>query len=398
MADILQLDRMARASSGMEGIHYKGKDWLWSQDLQGGGYSNINQLQYDTQSVSNSGQWILWSEAFLSVPYQISATNIGYASTGGYDTAAAVCWKAGYWNLVESCQISCQNRTVNNLASKTNMIQCARALINPDYQKATYSLLTYGFTQDTAESNTFVGGATTGGYCVNNRILGSATQGTGPYSTLVSTVNTGLINRAKFMCFEPPDAIQTTTTLANTYRPFSQLVSTTTMRTSGIAVIPLKYISSFFSEEVLGMPLKNLRMYLQVNINQGSAVYNTTTHQTTASTFPFGTIPITLTDAGIANIISGDTSTVTLAIGTYNGTTTPTRLYYPQVQLPAQLEAKIPQVIKHTVCYRDMQYFQLQGVTAGAQFNWQISKLMEITSDVKSVLSDSPRKRARLLN
>ena len=45
MADILQIDRMARSSSNMEGVHYKGKNWLWSQDLQGGGYSGITQLQ-----------------------------------------------------------------------------------------------------------------------------------------------------------------------------------------------------------------------------------------------------------------------------------------------------------------------------------------------------------------
>ena len=51
MADILQIDRMSRMSN-KTATTYKGIDWLWSQDLQGGGYSNIRQLQYDTQSVS----------------------------------------------------------------------------------------------------------------------------------------------------------------------------------------------------------------------------------------------------------------------------------------------------------------------------------------------------------
>ena len=86
---------------------------LWPQRPHGGrSIKPLIGLRYSlcrTRKVrvpQNSGQFILWSQAFLSLPYSISATNVAQ------DTAGAVALKAGYWNLVESIQISCQNKTV----------------------------------------------------------------------------------------------------------------------------------------------------------------------------------------------------------------------------------------------------------------------------------------------
>ena len=142
MADCLQIDRLMR-QSGSQGMTYKGIDYLWSQDLQGGGYGGITQLQYDTQSVSNSGQFIVWSQAFLSIPYTITLQSNTTGTSLGSDTAAAVTWKSGFWNLVDSLQISCNNKTVNNLCNKTNMAQTVRAVLNADIDKGQTSLPTW---------------------------------------------------------------------------------------------------------------------------------------------------------------------------------------------------------------------------------------------------------------
>ena len=378
MADTLQIDALARSSHGNH-VAYKGIDWLWSQDLQGGGYSNINQLQYDTQSVSNSGQYIVWSQAFLSIPYTITLPHI---ST---DTAGAATFKAGYWNLVESLQISCQNKTVNNLCNKTNMAQSCRVLINPDYQKATYSLPTYGYTIDNPSSATVFSGTGTLSTLnlQNNKIITNSTgpnavnfySATGTYKSLVNPINTGLLDRVRLMNFQPDGNLigPTFTQVNNVQRGISQFarVNPNDQEISGVAIIPLKYLSDFFSENNLGMPLHNLRMYLQVNINQGQFSFDPATCLTTLSTFPFQTIPIIITDAGVGNMTTA--GTVKFQIGTYAGSATPTRLYYPTVELDAVTRSRLTFPLKKSVTYRDIQFFQLQKVTAGLQQNWQVS-------------------------
>lgn len=370
MADTLQIDAITKGPS--RAPTYKGIDWLWSQDLQGGGYGGITQLQYDTQSVSNSGQFIVWSQAFLYVPYTITMTNVGA------NTAGAVTWKAGFWNLIESLQISCQNKTVNNLCNKTNMAQTCRVILNADYDKITTSLPTYGFTLDTAETATVSGtGSAATLVPQNNRILGVGSNNppscSGAYSNLFPTTNQGLIQRAKNLNFQPDGNTLSSNNsqLVTAQRNFSSFAGTT-QTVTGIAVIPLKYLSDFFSEENLGCPLHNLRMYIQANFNQGSFTYTAATNAVTNSTFPFQTIPIIVTDAGNSAMTSA-TSVVTLSIGQYNGSTFPTRLYYPTVQLEASTLARMTFPLKKMVTYRDIQYFTLTSQAAGNNINWQVS-------------------------
>lgn len=376
MADALQIDRLLRHSQ-KESMAYKGIDWLWSQDLQGGGYNNITQLQYDTQSVSNSGQFIVWSQAFLSVPYTMSATNIG--ATGSVATsgvAGALCFKAGYWNLVDSLQISCQNRTVNNLSNKSNVAQNIRVLIDADLNKGKTSLPAYGWTLDTPECNT-LGGTTPNFYTQNNRISGQVNPpATGAWSSLSSSTNFGLLERVKLQNYQPDGVVANQNNINQLYRgqTYYSPANGGTQTTTGIAIIPLKYLSDFFSEKTLGMPLHNLRMYLQLNVSQGSATYTVSGNTTTNSTFTYQTIPITLTDAGIQSITNAGnaTSLITLNIGSYNGGTTPTRLYYPTIQLEASVLARLTFPLKKSVTYRDIQYFTLPNQAIGP-FNWQIS-------------------------
>lgn len=387
MADCLQIDRLMR-QSGSQGMTYKGIDYLWSQDLQGGGYGGITQLQYDTQSVSNSGQFIVWSQAFLSIPYTITLQSNTTGASLGSDTAAAVTWKSGFWNLVDSLQISCNNKTVNNLCNKTNMAQTVRAVLNADIDKGQTSLPTYGFTLDTAESASVqgTGPAFNTWQPSNNRIsyaLGGQTNNqpptaSGVYTTLFPSVNQGLIERCKTLNFEPDGVLLQQTNVTSVLRAFSSH-GTNSQQVSGVAIIPLKYLSDFFSEQNLGMPLRNLRMYLQVNVNVGSVTftvggsapnYNTST---LTSTFPFQTVPIIVTDAGCSAIQSGNSATATLAIGSYNGSTFPTRIYYPTVQLEDSVLAKLSFPLKKMVTYRDIQFFTLTNVAANTSFNWQIS-------------------------
>lgn len=76
------------------------KQWLYVNDNNNGSYSS--QIVLDTTPLSNSGQYINWSEAFILMPLvlQIESTAIGNAGAANFDYLGAL--KSGYWNMLHS--------------------------------------------------------------------------------------------------------------------------------------------------------------------------------------------------------------------------------------------------------------------------------------------------------
>lgn len=393
MSDAIQIHKLMSQGTN-KSIHYAGRDWLWLPDLNGSSVSSASQIQYDSSATSTSGQQVIWSEAFLYWPYTITMTNVFQ------NTAAACLLKSGFWNLVHSLQISINNKTCNNPCVFNNIYQSMKRLMSWNTDKMTYSGILYGFTKDTATANVYsvpVGATGTNTLVLNNCISSTSNAtitATGAYSSLVNNFNSGLLQRAVHQCYQQSSPVQylsagsgtvtSTAVLAvgdvtAVQRPQSTF-SGTTQTVSGVAIIPLKYLSNLF--EQLDYCQANLRLYLQINVNNGSITVNsglTETNrygQSTVNQFPFLTCPVIVTDAGLKNVQSNGSSTslVTLSLGTYAGSAQQTRLYYPTVMLDPELEARLKFPLRKTLTYRDIQYFALANQGAGQAINWNITQ------------------------
>lgn len=86
------------------------KQWLYVNDNNNGSYSS--QIVLDTTPLSNSGQYINWSEAFILMPLvlQIESTNIGNAGVNNFDFLGAL--KSGYWNMIHSLTCEFNNGNI----------------------------------------------------------------------------------------------------------------------------------------------------------------------------------------------------------------------------------------------------------------------------------------------
>ena len=86
------------------------KQWLYVNDNNNGSYSS--QIVLDTTPLSNSGQYINWSEAFILMPLvlQIESAAIGAAGAGNFDYLGAL--KSGYWNMLHSLTCEFNNGNI----------------------------------------------------------------------------------------------------------------------------------------------------------------------------------------------------------------------------------------------------------------------------------------------
>jgi len=86
------------------------KQWLYVNDNNNGSYSS--QVVLDTTPLSNSGQYINWSEAFILMPLllQIESAAIGNAGAANFDYLGAL--KSGYWNMLHSLTCEFNNGNI----------------------------------------------------------------------------------------------------------------------------------------------------------------------------------------------------------------------------------------------------------------------------------------------
>lgn len=96
------------------------KRLYYIQDQNGGAYNG--QIQFDTSTLANSGQWLAYSEAVLEIPftitYQSSANLAGGADS--YVKSFMAGLKNGYYQIIDSIQVDYNNSNVVQLQPFTN--------------------------------------------------------------------------------------------------------------------------------------------------------------------------------------------------------------------------------------------------------------------------------------
>jgi len=86
------------------------KQWLYVNDNNNGSYSG--QIVLDTTSLSNSGSYINWSEAFIAMPLVLQAEGSATAITASNSLDYLMGMKSGYWQILHSMSVEFNNGSI----------------------------------------------------------------------------------------------------------------------------------------------------------------------------------------------------------------------------------------------------------------------------------------------
>ena len=97
-------------NSEISSSEFVDKQWLYVNDNNNGSYSS--QIVLDTTPLSNSGQYINWSESFLLMPLvlQIESAVAVLDANNNFDYLGAL--KSGYWNMLHSLTCEFNNGNI----------------------------------------------------------------------------------------------------------------------------------------------------------------------------------------------------------------------------------------------------------------------------------------------
>lgn len=86
------------------------KQWLYVNDNNNGSYSG--QIVLDTTSLSNSGSYINWSEAFIAMPLVLQAEGSATAITATNNLDYLMGLKNGFWQILHSMSVEFNNGSI----------------------------------------------------------------------------------------------------------------------------------------------------------------------------------------------------------------------------------------------------------------------------------------------
>ena len=327
------------------------KQWLYVNDNNNSSYSG--QVVIDTTSLSNCGNYINWSEAFLAIPLVLQVQ--GDATlTEGMALDYLLGMKSGYWNILHSLVCEFNNGNIIQQTPFLNVFCSFKNLTSWSKDDVENWGAITGFCPDTASSwlyNSATQSATNSlsangtGLC-NNRVapqvsistLGTPaslnynveTDATRTSADIKSCVNLGLMRRQKWLNFSlttnDGSSLALTSsnkigllagtpsspaTSAGMNAIFASYVSAGSTYRAVVfdAVVRLKDIADFFQKVPL---LKGSTMRLYLNTNQAyfnakmvNAVYDATGAITSAGSLQMTSTPVILGGGGTNPIMLG---------------------------------------------------------------------------------------------
>jgi hypothetical protein len=307
------------------------REFAYIIDMNNSNYTS-NQLLIDTSSFSNSGKYVSYNEAYLSLPvvmtlYPTSAVT-GWDQITTCNFAAGL--KNGYWNLIDSMSVEYNNTTIIQLTRTSNYYLNYKMTASLGMSDVRKQGATIGFWPDTVDAFQYNTAASPEGRGIsNNRDFGfemlypsnkgilfnaaavnlgasplavaNGAQGAafdGLYATnypamtgtTQSKANFGFYKRQQFIAYDPAVAPYSLF-LGATYTDKllkSYFASTLTGTTDAgyrvwyiTATIYLKHLHDFFQQII---PVKGAYLRFVINLNQGSATFTTSLQAATDST------------------------------------------------------------------------------------------------------------------
>ena len=360
------------------------KQMVYIPDSNGNSYPN-SQILFDLASISNSGKFVDWKNAVLTVPLvlNLSATG-GSFSTANNENAFAASLKSSTLQLIHSIGCEITNNSVINLTPFSNIPISYTLLNSISSEEMTNLAPTLLFGKDSAESFTYNGTANAGGLgeC-NNAIKETAFSCSGGWGATYGQ-NKGRAERMKYTSFDPASstaAKYTSTTNLNAMSKNYVAYTTSNITYYILATIPLRFLHDLFSKLQLS---KGIYMRLVINLNAQSQIVLSTDGSSYTGIIsvnsPNNVLPFMLSPMGTSNgfVATGATQiTASLGIGksvvptTFSHPTqTSCRIYAPVITMsPSAEERYLSLVPTKTIRYQDILSFQILNVNPNTNFS-----------------------------
>lgn len=383
---------------------------VYIQDQNNGQYSG-GQIQLDSASLSNSGKYAAYSDAYFEIPLVVRLTatsaNAKVDAIRQLESSFAVGLKSGYYNIFHSYSVEYNNRSVVSLTPYSNIYTSFRMLTKMSQDDvAKYGSL-LGFFPDSAVSVNY-GSATLpsslGHGSLNNKSLPGLSPSLQSWNTALSQLaNEGFYKRqVQTTAFNPAQAPASAFTSASNATAIGMNFF---QRGSGadidskwwyiMATIRLRDMSDFFQQ----LPLLK-GSFLKFQLNTNTAVHSLkltvaggalTDFESVQNNITGGSTPLLISSAEPNGAGFGQIADTCVALGNgvyefecaisiardtkYNHPNpflATTRLYVPLYTLNPTAEAQYLMLNKSkTVLYTDIYQYQVDVSTSGGigQFN-----------------------------
>jgi hypothetical protein len=137
-------------STELSGEPFTEKQWVYLIDQNNGSYQS-NQIILDTSSLSNSGKYVDYSQAYISVPVCVALTApAGVAIPSTTDFAVAV--KNGHYQLINSMTVQYNNSSVIQTTSFSNFHVNYKLITSMSLDDVKNTGASIGFSPDSASS------------------------------------------------------------------------------------------------------------------------------------------------------------------------------------------------------------------------------------------------------
>lgn len=374
---------------------FSGKSMLYQNDQNNANYSG--QIQLDCSSLSNSGKWLNYKEAYLQIPFLVTMQGSVDISTAV--NAFSVGLKSGYYQLIESMSVDLNQRNIVQLQNNLNILTNYRVLTSFSYDDLVKygPILGIGASIDSAGSYDFSAGASRNGDGFSNNYVENSNK----YQTVFPPPNEGAYKRLMDTTANP---INTTTQLNKTSTIFNQEARTYYSTSGGgastlynwmvIATIRLKDICPAFSHLPL-LKTANFRFIINYNssittltvtpnaTDTSATMVTTSIQQLSGQTNPIfvpslASVNIALATANSSNSYAAYTLTISCNVVknslTPNGVGTTQfqtcRLYVPAYEIQPDYERNLIESIPRAkIEYNDYFVYRVTNISAGGPFN-----------------------------
>ena len=391
--------------SQMDGHEFIKKEIIYILDQNNGSYSS-NQIYFDTSSVSNSGKWASYSEAYFLIPFVISFKGSLDITGNNVVSAFSAGMKNGYWQIIDSMQVDLNGVNIVQQTPYLNVFTHFKVMSSWSEGDALKYGSSLGFFKDDSTSAIYSAAVSTGGNGVLNNSVLFAAQTVNTATLTGSAMNSGYLNRlistsySAASSFGGLSAFYTapTSTGLNNFTNNAGAAAARIWYWSILAKIRLKDLCDFFDKVPL---LKGSFYRITLNVNTSSQVITTANGAATMGiaaandlTVSGRTNPIMLS-SGAANQplaaaiavygagAGGGTTTLTCGVcsTTNNGTviqnnilSSGCRLYVPVYTMsPVYEESYITAHPTKSIEYFDLYSFLVSNVTAGTNFQYLLT-------------------------
>jgi len=162
------------------------KQWLYVNDNNNGSYSG--QIVLDTTSLSNSGSYINWSEAFIAIPLVLQAEGSATAITATNSLDYLMGMKNGFWQILHSMSVEFNNGSIIQQTPFLNVFCSFKNLTSWSQNDITNWGAVCGFCPDTPRSWLYNNNSTSASLLnfMNTSGQGFCNNRTAPYVTISS--------------------------------------------------------------------------------------------------------------------------------------------------------------------------------------------------------------------